>query len=140
MGTDYYLANHCDLTLYELGKGSWYDIDFHSDNLLNELKVSHDIEENYLKLICMSLKYFIGNTPNESLYLFGDGGDDLTYAKELGYTITGSRYHLDSPDYDYYIKGVMNFNSTPSTLYEVLDEQDMDRLKREGWNFSKYKG
>jgi hypothetical protein len=105
MGTCYHLYNHENKTYYELGKGPWAHLldslnsfaDFHEE-------VSYhfgDDEDDYLKLLYVSLLKFINKANMQKLHISGDDCvGDYDIAKSLGYVCNGSRYGLSDPEYN----------------------------------------
>lgn len=146
MGTEYYLFNHQNATVFELGKGPWY--------LIEDLGILHTashfvtwLSENwghsatsieYHKVLAKALKDFTENTPEGYLEITGDSSEDLGWAGNLGYICTGSRYGLGNKGGNKEYVDHANEYMIGDGVDSPLTEQDVEKLMAEGWNFKNY--
>jgi hypothetical protein len=141
MGIEYYLYNHENCSIYELGKSFYFDIDKDFEYLTEEElfidlinnDYHHEYDSEYLKLICKDLIKFIGSTDKSKIELISDGGDDLGLARSIGYKCVGSRYSLGN---DIENKNAVDYINNMST-YD-LDKEDIRYIEEHGWNLERY--
>ena len=147
MGTEYYLYNHQNATVFELGKGPWFLIE--NKNMLHI--ASHFVawlKENwghsatsikYHKILAKAVKDFSEGTPDSSLEVWGDCGEELGWAGSLGYVCTGSRYSLSDPVKNRECVSIINeLILRLKNDYLTLTDKDREYLITKGWNFKNY--
>lgn len=147
MGIEYNLYNHKNLTYYELGKGSFwiindykfvlFDEDLCFKLLTKEIWPKSDESDNeYLRTLSKDLNKFVKNSEEKDLIIYGDCGEEISYARMLNYVCTGSRYGLMNPkENERYIRSE---NERISGYVYKFDDDEIEQLTKEGWNFSKY--
>jgi hypothetical protein len=126
MGIDYRLLNHANATYYELGKGPFssddiwamYEADIYIDILNEEWNYfSDDIDrQQYFRLLAKDLERFVKGTPENKLAIYGDSGDEIMWARMLGYKCIGSRYSLGNSEENQKCIDSENAITTPYSL------------------------
>lgn len=108
MGVEYMLVNPINKTIYDLGKGSWYDLndslDYLKDANLLSLHifdyVLHRGIHGYAEMtdyvynrLAPDLVECFKNADYSKLFIVNDCGDDTTIMRTKGYKCIGSRYY-----------------------------------------------
>jgi len=115
MGIEYYLADTEHKTFYELGRGSWYELEDGLSYLADqELLLLHLQDYVYTKeyhteeewrelslwladILVPDLYRHFGNSTPSKLRIVPDSTDDLIMMKAKKYTCLGSRYYYNDP-------------------------------------------
>lgn len=154
MGTEYYLLNHSNATLYELGKGPFsialQDLtilknkNVFTKKLINiwqdSFQAKTDPEKlkfyKYCSLLAQNLYDFIKDTSDEFIELINDSGEDHMFAVHLRYKCIGSRYGLqDSFENMKYINSENSLLNREDYKFSDLSEDEINHLKQRNWNF-----
>jgi hypothetical protein len=147
MGIEYCAFNHKNCTIYELGKGPWYDIldavwkssldpDVLALSIEKRWNPTFEGHERYTRLIAEDLLKFVRDTPEDMVQVYGDCGDEHWMALSLGYVCIGSRYCLGDDEENR--KSIEDMNDR--SKYE-LSASDVEYLRGHGrWNFTKLSG
>jgi hypothetical protein len=154
MGTEYYLLNHNNTSLYELGKGPFSTVLQDLTILKEKNKLSNKLISTwqdsfqaktdpekirfyeYCSLIAQDLYNFIKDTPDESIEFINDSGEDHMFAVHLRYKCIGSRYGLGDPSENMkYIDSENSLLNREDYKFSDLSEDEIDHLKQRGWNF-----
>ena len=107
MGLEFYLCNHQNATLFNLGKGSWgsifdgtqvFDTPEALESVLKELFWTNTGMASYCLAMAQAITKFTKDVPAQYLELIHDAGDDPVYAVHLRYKCVGSRYDLENPE------------------------------------------
>jgi len=146
MGLEYYLCNHQNATLFELGKGSWYAI-LDGGHVYDTPEALKSVLKNYWKVpdldnyclaMARALLNFTKGVPSQFLELINDAGDDHVAAMSLRYKCVGSRYELENPE-----KNKKNVDSENERhkrwLFTDMSREQVVDLKKRGWNFKNVK-
>jgi hypothetical protein len=106
MSVEYRLVNKKNRTMYELGKGGWYDVMtqcgvLHDRDLLRLAieEALYEPEPGYVAEIAAELFEFTKDTPEDQLVVFNDCGDETGICRSIGYRFTGSRYRPFDMDF-----------------------------------------
>ena len=148
MGLEYYLCNHKDATLFELGKGSWLDI-FDGAHVFDAPEAIESVLKerwsnpemaSYCLAMAQALVNFTKGVPAQNLELINDAGEDHVMAIHLRYKCVGSRYELEDPEKNKeYIDDENKRLTNESWLFSDLSLEEVGGLKKRGWNFKNVK-
>jgi hypothetical protein len=161
MGIEFYLCNHKNATIFELGRGPFsfsryqttpeiVDLIQNTNSFIKFLNaewgeycesLSGDTahyngpeELKYFRDIALELQKFIGGTDPKFLEIIHDSGDDHTYSLDLKYKCTGSRYYLgDEKEYKNNLKRYNHYVNKERNWKYIRPDEIKD-LKKRGWN------
>ncbi len=148
MGIEYTVINKNNKTMYDLGKGGWsalsldkeafQDLEYLSNYIMYECychvfddDIMHYTEEeknsvkNYITTrIAPDLFEFTKDALPDDIEIFGDGGDELSICRSLGYIFTGTRFEEKlSPQWNVYLND-LNYhihNAFYKSRYAITD-------------------
>ena len=145
MGIYYYIVNIADETIYEFGKGMWYEFDVETlfdkellyDHIYNDIydTPSKDFTE-YLKRIVEDLFEKFKDVDHKKMFVINDCEDDIYYFRCLKYKFIGTRYYLgvDIEKYNYCMESLNRHLVDNDWTKRHYNKQNIPQ-----WFYDKYK-